>query len=195
MIIGVNGRINSGKSLVSSLFKKLAEKYNKKVEIKSFAYPIYKAVSDITGLSIHEIKSRKKEHSTIHIGSTETNFRNILQSIGNGLREYGDYDIWLDTLFGSDNQKAIENLTWNNDWWVIDDLRYHNEAERIKSLGGYLFQVVRDKAENNSHQAENSLSEWTEWDMIIDNNYPTKESAMEGVYPLLDGFVKEKLYG
>ena len=58
-----------------------------------------------------------------------------------------------------------------------------------------MFQVVRDKAENNSHQAENSLSEWTEWDMIIDNNYPSKESAMDGVYPLLDSFVKEKLYG
>ena len=195
MIIGISGKINSGKSMVSSVIKQLGREYNKKVTVKSFAQPIYRIVSDMTGLPIPEIKERKKSHSSIYIGDVNTTFRSILQVIGNGLREYGHSDIWLDSMFGADNNQAMTQLTNIDDWWIIDDLRYVNEAERIKSLGGYLLQVRRDKSESNSHQAENSLNSWNQWDMVIDNNYSTKDEARDRIHPLLDNFVREILYG
>ena len=184
MIIGVAGKIDSGKSLVCSILRNLADQYGKKVEIKSFAYPIYKIVSDLTDLSVEEIKRRKKNHVTVQIKDKVTSYRSIMQTIGNGLRDHAYDDIWLDSLFGVDNQKAMRELTWKTDWWIIEDLRYVNEARRIKSLSGYVFQVDRDESENNSHIAENSLSEWSEWDLIINNNYKS-----------VDDFVKEVLYG
>ncbi len=195
MIIGVNGKINSGKSMVCQILRDLADRYGKRVEIKSFAYPIYKVVSDLVGMPIGEIKNKKKNHTEVRLGDVTTNYRSIMQTIGNGLREYGYHDIWLDSLFGVDNQKVSNELTWVNDWWIIEDLRYDNEAQRIKSLGGYVFQVNRNKSEDNSHIAENSLSHWSDWDMVIENNYSNVDEAKAKLYLQLDEFVKEVLYG
>ncbi len=195
MIIGVNGKINSGKSMVCQILRDLADRYGKRVEIKSFAYPIYKVVSDLVGMPIGEIKNKKKNHTEVRLGDVTTNYRSIMQTIGNGLREYGYHDIWLDSLFGVDNQKVSNELTWVNDWWIIEDLRYDNEAQRIKSLGGYVFQVNRNKSEDNSHIAENSLSHWSDWDMVIENNYSGVDEAKAKIYLQLDEFVKEVLYG
>ena len=195
MIIGVAGKIDSGKSLVCSILRNIADQYGKRVEIKSFAYPIYRIVSDLTDISIEEIKRRKKNHVTVQVKDQVTNYRSIMQTIGNGLREYGHDDIWIDSLFGVDNQEAMRELTWKTDWWIIEDLRYTNEAKRIKSLSGYVFQVVRDESENNSHVAENSLSAWSEWDLIINNNYKTVDEAKAEIHKELDDFVKEVLYG
>ena len=77
MIIGVNGRINSGKSMVCQVLRNLADKYGKRVEIKSFAYPIYKIVSDLVGMPIGEIKNKKKNHTEVHLGDVTTNYRSI----------------------------------------------------------------------------------------------------------------------
>ena len=195
MIVGVAGKIDSGKSLVCSILRNLADQYGKKVEIKSFAYPIYKIVSDLTDLSVEEIKRRKKNHVTVQIKDKVTSYRSIMQTIGNGLRDHAYDDIWLDSLFGVDNQKAMRELTWKTDWWIIEDLRYVNEARRIKSLSGYVFQVDRDESEDNSHIAENSLSGWSEWDMIIENNYKSVDEAKSEIHKKLDDFVKEVLYG
>jgi len=195
MIIGVNGKINSGKSMVCQILRDLADRYGKRVEIKSFAYPIYRVVSDLVGVPIGEIKNKKKNHEKVRLDDVTTTYRSIMQTIGNGLREYGYHDIWLDSLFGVDNQKVLNELTWVNDWWIIEDLRYDNEAQRIKSLGGYVFQVNRNKSEDNSHIAENSLSHWSDWDMVIENNYSNVDEAKAKLYLQLDEFVKEVLYG
>ena len=195
MIVGVAGKIDSGKSLVCSILRNLADQYGKKVEIKSFAYPIYKIVSDLTDLSVEEIKRRKKDHVTVQIKDKVTNYRSIMQTIGNGLRDHAYDYIWLHSLFGVDNQKAMRELTWKTDWWIIEDLRYVNEAQRIKSLSGYVFRVEREESEDNSHIAENSLEYWSEWDLIIDNNYKSVDEAKTEIHKKLDDFVKEVLYG
>jgi hypothetical protein len=195
MIIGVNGKINSGKSMVCQILRDLADRYGKRVEIKSFAYPIYRVVSDLVGVPIGEIKNKKKNHEKVCLDDVTTTYRSIMQTIGNGLREYGYHDIWLDSLFGVDNQKVSNELTWVNDWWIIEDLRYDNEAQRIKSLGGYVFQVRRNESEDNSHIAENSLLHWSDWDMVIENNYSGVDEAKAKIYLQLDEFVKEVLYG
>ena len=194
-IIGVNGKINSGKSLISSIFCDVLESMNKKVVLKSFAYPIYKIVSDLTELSIEEIKKRKRNHVTIQIKDKVTNYRNILQIIGNGMREYCGDNVWIDGMFGADNQQTIIELTWINDWWIIEDLRYPNEAEKIKSLGGKLIRVIRKESEDNQHTAETSLDNWNDWDLVIYNNYPNVEEAKEQIRTQLEVFVKEILYG
>ena len=146
-------------------------------------------------MSIEEIKKRKRKHGTIQIKDKVTNYRSILQIIGNGLREYCGDDVWINGMFGSDNQRAITELTWVNDWWIIEDLRYPNEAEKIKSLSGKLVRVVRNESEDNQHTAETSLDNWNDWDLVIYNNYPNVEEAKEQIRTQLEVFVKEILYG
>ena len=194
-IVGISGHIGSGKSLVSSVFCDVLDSMGKRVLVKSFAYPIYKIVSDLTDLSIDEIKRRKRNHVTIQIKDKVTNYRNILQTIGNGLREYGGDDIWIDSLFGSDNDRVITDLTWINDWWIIEDLRYPNEAQRIKSLSGKLIRIERKKSEDNEHTAETSLDNWKDWDLVIENNYSSVEEAKKEINTQVESFVKEVMYG
>ena len=194
-IVGISGHIGSGKSLVSSVFCDVLDSMGKRVLVKSFAYPIYKIVSDLTDLSIDEIKRRKRNHVTIQIKDKVTNYRNILQTIGNGLREYGGDDIWIDSLFGSDNDRVITDLTWINDWWIIEDLRYPNEAQRIKSLSGKLIRIERKKSEDNEHTAETSLDNWKDWDLVIKNNYFSAEEAKRKIHVKVENFVKEVMYG
>lgn len=194
-IVGISGHIGSGKSLVSSVFCDVLDSIGKRVLVKSFAYPIYKIVSDLTDLSIEEIKRRKRNHVTIQIKDKVTNYRNILQTIGNGLREYGGDDIWIDSLFGSDNDRVITDLTWINDWWIIEDLRYPNEAQRIKSLSGKLIRIERKKSEDNEHTAETSLDNWKDWDLVIENNYSSVEEAKKEINTQVESFVKEVMYG
>ena len=194
-IVGISGHIGSGKSLVSSVFCDVLDSMGKRVLVKSFAYPIYKIVSDLTDLSIEEIKRRKRNHVTIQIKDKVTNYRNILQTIGNGLREYGGDDIWIDSLFGSDNDRVITDLTWINDWWIIEDLRYPNEAQRIKSLSGKLIRIERKKSEDNEHTAETSLDNWKDWDLVIENNYSSVEEAKKEINTQVESFVKEVIYG
>ena len=194
-IVGISGHIGSGKSLVSSVFCDVLDSMGKRVLVKSFAYPIYKIVSDLTDLSIEEIKRRKRNHVTIQIKDKVTNYRNILQTIGNGLREYGGDEIWIDSLFGSDNDRVITDLTWVNDWWIIEDLRYPNDAQRIKSLSGKLIRIERKKSEDNEHTAETSLDNWKDWDLVIENNYSSVEEAKKEINTQVESFVKEVMYG
>ena len=58
-----------------------------------------------------------------------------------------------------------------------------------------MFRVEREESEDNSHIAENSLSGWSEWDLIIDNNYKSVDEAKTEIHKKLDDFVKEVLYG
>ena len=194
-IVGMSGHIGSGKSLTSEILHSILKEEGITVAVKSFAQPIYKLVSDMTGLPISEIKSKKRKHESLSIGEITTTYRGLLQMIGDGLRDHGSSDIWINSMFGVENQKAITDLTWINSWWIIDDLRYPNEAEKIKSLGGKLIRVERDESENNSHRAETSLDSWNDWDIVIKNDYPSVSEAKDKIRVHMKGFVKEILYG
>ena len=97
-----------------------------------------------------------------------TNYRKILQTIGNTARDFGDQDIWVDVLFGNDYEKITTDMANNNvACWVIDDLRFPNEAQRILDCNGKLIRINRSDAEENEHIVENSLNDWTEWDLSL----------------------------
>jgi len=183
MVIGISGKIRAGKSKVAKDLSEILRKRGKQVEQKSFAFPIYKILSEMYETSIDKIKDEKQAKVPIYINTRTTesgfvmsDFRKLLQLIGNGLREYGDSDVWVDVLFGCNNTKIISDLTGNADVvWVIEDLRYPNEAQRIRDLNGMLIRVERNEHQPNSHVAENSLDDWTDWDVIIDNNFNKDE--------------------
>ena len=86
-------------------------------------------------------------------------------------------------------------MTWGNDWWIIEDLRYPNEAQRIKSLSGKLIRIERKKSEDNEHTAETSLDNWKDWDLVIENNYSSVEEAKKEINTQVESFVKEVMYG
>jgi hypothetical protein len=57
--------------------------------------------------------------------------------------------------------------------FLIPDLRYKNEAKRIKERGGILVRINRGNLppiEDPSHISEVDLDNWEDWDYVIDNN-------------------------
>ena len=104
-----------------------------------------------------------------------SNYREILQIIGTTARDCGDEDVWVNSLFGCDNEKIMGEFTWATDYWIIDDVRFPNEAQRILDCNGKLIRINRSDAEDNKHVIENSLNDWDKWDLVIENNHTSKK--------------------
>ena len=170
-------------------------------EVKSFAQPLYEIISRLYDTDIKTIKKDKQKNLPIYIhtrttssGMVTTNYREILQTIGNTARDYGDQDIWVDALFGNDYEKIMLDMANNNvECWVIDDLRFPNEAQRILDCKGKLIRINRSDAEENEHIVENSLNDWTEWDLVIENDHDKKKKRNRELKGLIEEFLSDKI--
>ena len=197
MVIGISGKIRSGKSRVAKTIISILEENGKTGIIKSFAQPLYEIISDMYEHDIEKIKKDKQDKVQIYINTRQTqsgfkisNYREILQIIGTGARNYGDEDIWVNALFGCNNEKVLGYMGNNKgSVWIIDDLRFPNEARRIRDCNGLLVRVEREKHQPNEHIIENSLNDWEDWDLVIENNFPTKKKRNKGLKKILEKYL------
>jgi hypothetical protein len=135
MIIGLCGLAGSGKDEVSAILSR-----EHRFAAISFAGPIYKAVSEITGLSPQELKDRDLKESPIPwLGKSP---RELLQTLGTEWgRETISQDIWITIALRRARQ--YEGSSWNV---AITDVRFDNEAEAIIAAGGQVWRVERPGA-------------------------------------------------
>ncbi|SVD98680.1 uncharacterized protein METZ01_LOCUS451534 [marine metagenome] len=194
MVIGISGKIRSGKSRVAKTIIEILEKNGKTGVVKSFAEPIYKMISEMYESDIESIKKHKQDNTPIYIktprtflrnGYKSTNYRTVMQIIGSGVRNYADNDVWVNGLFGVDNEK-INN---SDSVWIIEDLRFPNEAERIRDCNGLLIRIEREMHQPNDHIIENSLNDWHDWDLLIENNFKTKKKRNKGLKKILENYL------
>ncbi|MCK9369448.1 hypothetical protein M0R04_05880 [Candidatus Dojkabacteria bacterium] len=77
-------------------------------------------------------------------------------------------DVWVNILFDKLYKDSV---------YIINDVRYKNEYNRIKDSGGYVIKVVRDDLPEPEygadHQSENDLDDVEDWDYIIRNEKKT----------------------
>ena len=197
MVIGISGKIRSGKSRVAKTIIGILKENGKYGVVKSFAQPLYEIISEMYDNDIDTIKKDKQDKLPVYINTRQTpsgfrisSYREILQIIGTGARNYGDIDIWVNALFGCNNEK-ITNYLGNNKGavWIIDDLRFPNEAKRIKECNGILIRVEREKHQPNEHTIENSLNDWKDWDLVIENDFETKKKRNKGLKKILSNYL------
>ena len=199
MVIGLSGKIRSGKSRVAKIFKKVLEKEGKTCEIKSFASPIYEIVSELYRTDVEQVKKDKRDNLIVLMNNSRYNgagsdffassYREILQKIGTTARDRADEDIWVNALFGYDNEKGKGDFTWTSDYWIIDDVRFPNEAKRILECNGKLIRINRPDAEDNEHIIENSLNDWQDWDLVIENNISKKKKRKKELTKIVKEFL------
>ena len=162
-IIGVAGWARSGKDTVADHLVK-DHGYTK----FSFATPMREALYRLNPkITINEVQS-----TPIRIGvdvydweglkERSPDVRGLLQRFGTEVgREMFGEDFWVNYALDSipDGTKA-----------VIADVRYPNEADAIKKLGGKVFRVRRNGVvAANEHASESALNDY-EFDSVIDNN-------------------------
>jgi hypothetical protein len=107
-----------------------------------------------------------------NIPSVEMDGRTFLQNFGHFHREVFGDNFWVDLILpeaiehtpgmtdedhANVNRLRLLQRHPNVDKLVVTDVRYPNEAERILSLGGEVYEITRINVESDGHETEQPL--------------------------------------
>lgn len=186
MIIGISGKIGSGKDTVGGIIQMLALTNDSKVywEIKKYAGKLKEIACMLTGCTLEQLEDQ--EFKKLQIGPDwGMTYRELLQKLGteamrNGLHE----NVWVNALFADykaigsidKDERKFHTLTEGDliyPNWIITDMRFPNEFDAIKSRGGITIRVNRIRYisthSEGEHESERALDNHN-FDYVIDNN-------------------------
>src|SRR5690606_24199645 len=104
--------------------------------------------------------------------------REFLQNLGQAGREHFGETFWIE-------QALSEDVLARADLTVVTDVRYPNEAEHIRALGGEIWEIHRPGLESDGHASEQPLpEELVDW---VIYNTGTLEDLKHNVYGLASG--------
>lgn len=138
LLIGLSGKKRSGKDTAANMIRVALPQYN--VVTLSFALPLKAMVARSYNVSIEQLENEKAR------------WRKALQFTGSYCRElYGD-DYWIRQL------NTELNKCDDNDVVIVTDVRYVNEANYIRKLGGVVVRVNRPNVDTfDMHSSETEL--------------------------------------
>lgn len=139
MIVGIAGPKRSGKDTLASALN---------VEVHSFAAPIRQFVAGLLGWTLDELEDRKETPVQWLDGVTP---RQMMQSLGTEWgRQMVHPELWLRSLAAR----------LPEDGAVVCDVRFDNEAEAIRKLGGKVIRLSRPGAgQGDDHASERPISD------------------------------------
>jgi hypothetical protein len=154
VLIGIVGIAGSGKTLVA---KHLVE--HRGYTRMRFADPLKRMLRDGLGLTDEEVDGdMKSTPNPVFAGRTP---RYLMQTLGTEWgRKKVSHDIWVN-IWKRDAALAGDRV-------VVDDVRFSNEADAIRALGGTIWRVYRPGIVAASHASEQAQAEITE-DVLITN--------------------------
>lgn len=118
-------------------------------------------------------------------GRKDDKGRKLLQDLGMIARVY-DEDFWIDEVFRE--MLKIERKT-GQDKFTITDVRFKNEARRVKEEGGILVRITRpDEIKDDLHPSETELDTYN-FDYVIDSVY----GDLNNLYGQVDDIIRMEL--
>ncbi len=167
VIIGISGKIGSGKDTLADLLIKKDSAFVK----KSFAYKLKQIGAFLTGTEIELWTTQEgKNVNLLEWGMTVGEFQ---QKLGTEAMRLGLHpQTWILSLFAD----------WREgDKWIITDMRFVNEANKVTEVGGTLVRLNGDPAkvrENSkrdlTHPSETDLDNY-EFDLVYENTKSIEE--------------------
>lgn len=134
LIIGVSGKLGSGKDFITTnVILPVLEKRKQRYLQVNFADQIKINVMTKNGILYSDVYENKTESS-----------RQLLQKEGTDIGRAFDKNIWvnyLDNWLNVYNNRGIEIF-------IISDVRFMNEYEYVKNLGGTMVKVIAPKRNN-----------------------------------------------
>jgi hypothetical protein len=229
MIIGISGKIGHGKDEAAKIIKEILAEQGIVIEKKQFAGKLKQFVASLIGCSIEQLDDQDFKKSTLPpewnrmlkaiIGyeyafpvrefvDTPMTVREMLISIGHGLRVNTHADIWINGLMsdykgepnggypeygiGPNGERIAVGyntfLKYPN--WIIPDLRYVNEAERIIATGGVVLRIERPGIPVINHESETLLDDYGNFknkivnDGTLDDLRSSLKNALKDAYLL-----------
>ena len=194
-LIGISGKIGSGKDTVFEIIQKLCLTNNgPSWENKKFADKLKQIASILTGISVDNFEDQEfkkvilgpewgKETKSNSLNTTEPfvemmSVRELLQKLGTEvMRNSLHQNVWVNALFADYKCVPADRAPngWDCDNWIITDMRFPNEYKAIKDKGGITIRVNRpghgksmtDLA--SAHPSETALDGF-EFDYTINND-------------------------
>lgn len=180
-LVGISGKIRSGKSTTSNAMISYDNRYVR----KSFATKLKQVASTICNFDIRLCDTQEGKNTEIEQFGT---VRNALQVIGTHLREL-DPDIWVNALLGEYKQSINpQSADDQQNYWIIDDVRFPNEKQRIEELGGIVIRLTRESPDYHSlpEQVRAHISETALDHVEFDHYAPADQSADEIARQILE---------
>lgn len=158
MLIGISGKKRVGKDTTVNFIKEYYA--NKNINCKSYAFAddVKKITSKFFNVNLNELNGNKNT-----VLNYEMTARQMLQFIGDCGRKV-DENFWVNRLLDIDYIKNHNNYKYPI---IISDVRYKNEADLIKKLGGILIRIERDIPNNDTHISECNLDDYSKFDYNI----------------------------
>lgn len=166
MIIGINGRMQSGKDTLADILVR----QHSNVERVAFADKLKDSAAAALGVSrelLEELKIAEREHVELLSNPKVISFniRTYLQRYGTEAHReiFGD-DFWVREAL--DNQKVSDGTIL-----VVTDMRFPNEIEAVLDRGGIAVKIRRKIADDKPilHPSEQTLPD-DQFDYFLDNN-------------------------
>lgn len=216
-LIGINGKIGSGKDTVGKIIQYLvnpSEHYDIHEwinssdlngrdfnwKIKKFAGKVKEIASLLTGFSIEMFESQEFKQRQMSEDWNMT-YRTFLQKLGTeAMRDGLHTNVWVNALFADYKEEFIsKGIGGFHDPkpsyksigfpnWIITDMRFPNEMEAVVKKNGITIRVNRPGISLLDHPSETSL-DTAEFDYTIVND-STIEDLVIKVREIL---VKEKI--
>jgi len=158
-LIGLTGRARSGKDTVAGMLQSAFQ-----FKTLAFAAPLKEGLKTMLGLTDEHVHGALKETLIEDFSKSP---RQMLQTLGTEWGRLLVHDnIWLTVA----RRKVDE---WRDCGFnvAITDVRFENEAEMIRKMGGQVWHVVRDSAPQvNAHASEGGVKFNADTDFTIYNN-------------------------
>lgn len=157
-LIGLCGPAGSGKDTAAGIIRGTMG-----WRTLSFAEPLYAALSTMLSIPVDDLCDRSKKEAPIEwLGASP---RRLLQTLGtewgrNTIRN----DIWITIARRQIEQLAADGVPG----CVFSDVRFDNEAEMIRSMGGEVWRIVRNAEQLLDQAAGRHVSEQGVSDDLVD---------------------------
>ena len=159
MIIAFGHQKQVGKdTAVNTIYRE----YNNVIKY-SLAGPLY----EICGLLNKEFFSKNyydanPEKKSIPMSNGKTP-RQFLIEVGQKMKEVCGKDCWVNLAIDCAKNIQPKNL-------LISDVRYREEADKLKEHGAVFVKVVRPDLRHTSDEADDDLLDWNGWDHLLVND-------------------------
>lgn len=156
-LIGISGKINSGKDTAAEVIQRLHPEY----EIKKYAEKLKIITSLMTGIDRPLLEDREVKDKLLPDYSMTV--REFMQKLGtDAVRDGLHTNAWVNALFADLNEDSR---------WLVTDVRFENEVTAIKERGGHIIRIERPGLETGTHPSETALDGRNDlFDAIIHNN-------------------------
>lgn len=199
-LIGVTGRAQHGKDTIGAI---LGEVGYKRLSFADGVREVALAIDPLVAIDVlddtHTESLRLSEVVGVHgweVAKSWAEVRRLLQAIGTeGIRDIVDEDCWVKVL-----ARKLDALPFDQKV-VITDVRFPNEAQFLRQVGGEVWRVVRYnrvRGEGSDHFLEpfdNGLGTDHPSEAHVDSMYADLEVANDADIDHLRRKVIDHLYG